>query len=126
MMSSWRDIQHWLARALSVPVIGFSLFILVMASINEDPPRPEAFPLLALLGIMPFAVLAAWRWQRAGGVTVIVLALAQGFAAFAAQLAFGLDRYSFLFLLLYGLPPLCVGVLFLSCGLASRTPGSNG
>ncbi|MBI5035166.1 MAG: hypothetical protein HZB51_31965 [Chloroflexi bacterium] len=56
---------------------------------------------------------AAWRWEKVGGVVVIMGALGQSVAAFLSSFYFGLGALSFLSVLIYGVPFLIVGILFL-------------
>jgi hypothetical protein len=54
----------------------------------------------------------AWRWERIGGLVVILLAGGLTVAAYSASRSFGLGSPSFLLALLYGGPFLLVGILF--------------
>jgi xanthine/uracil/vitamin C permease (AzgA family) len=120
---------HWMARGLSITTSGLFLLILGLAIANEDKPRGPAVPVLVLLGLTLMASVAAWRWERVGGLVVILLAGALAVAAYSASQAFALGSTTFLPALLYGGPFLAVGILFwLSGRIAasdSRRDGLN-
>ena len=107
---------RWLARVSSIAVSGVFLLILFLAVTNEDKPQGAAIPVLALLGLTIAATLAAWRWEKVGGVVVVLLALCLTVAAYSASRAFGLGSLSFLPPLIYGVPFLAVGSAFWICG----------
>jgi len=107
---------RWLARVSSIAVSGVFLLILFLAVTNEDKPQGAAIPVLALLGLTIAATLAAWRWEKVGGVVVVLLALCLSVAAYSASRAFGLGSLSLLPSLIYGVPFLAVGSAFWICG----------
>ena len=113
-----RQCTHlcWLTRMLSILVTGAFLLIGVLAVVNEDKPQGAAVPILALLALTMLATLAAWRWERAGGFVVALLALCLGAASYSASQALELRSLSLLLALLYGIPFLAVGSLFWICG----------
>lgn len=104
---------RWLARVSSIVVSGVFLLILFLAVTNEDKPQGASIPFLALLGLTIAATLAAWRWEKVGGVVVVLLSLCLSVAAYSASRAFGLGSLS---VLLYGVPFLAVGSAFWICG----------
>jgi len=114
-------VQHgvslrWLTRILSIMVSGVFLLILFLAVVNEDKPQGAAIAVLALLVLTIAATLAAWRWERVGGIVVAILALCLGAVSYSASLAFGLGSLSLLPALLYGAPFVALGSLFWICG----------
>ena len=107
---------RWLTRLLSLVTNGAFLLILCLAVTNEDKPQGPAITILVLLGLTMASSFAAWRWEKAGGVIVIVGALGTGVAAHSASLQLGLGWQSLLPALIYGTPFLVIGILFLVCG----------
>ena len=107
---------RWLTRMLSIVVTGVFLLIGALAVFNEDKPQGAAVPILALLALTTLATLAAWRWERAGGLVVALLTLGLGAASYSSSQAFELGSLSLLLALLYGVPFLAVGSLFWICG----------
>ena len=106
---------RWMTRLLSIVVSCGFLLIMVLAVTNEDKPQGAALPVLTLLGLTMLASLAAWRWEKVGGLAVVVLAVCLGVAAYAASLAVGLGALSLLPALIYGAPFLILDVLFWMC-----------
>jgi len=104
---------RWLARGLSIVTGGVFLLIIGLALTNEDKPGGAAVPVLILLGLTLVASVAAWRWERIGGLVVILLAGGLTVAAYSASRSFGLGSPSFLPAFLYGGPFPVVGALFL-------------
>lgn len=103
---------RWLARGLSIVTSGVFLLIIGLALTNEDKPRGPAVPVLVLLGLTLVAAFAAWRWERVGGLLVVLLAGGLTVAAHSASRAFGLGSPTLLPALLYGGPFLVAGMLF--------------
>jgi hypothetical protein len=108
--------MRWVARLSSLAISSVFLLILILAVTNEDKPHGPAIPVLVLLVLTMVACLAAWRWEKAGGVAVIVGSICLSLAAYSAAQAFGLGSAIFLPLLVYGAPFLVVGILFLIAG----------
>jgi len=69
-----------------------------------------------LLALAMVSCFAAWRWERAGGIAVLVSAVCLGVAAYSASRTYSLGPH-FLAPLVYAVPFLLVGTLFL---LAAR------
>ena len=107
---------RWMARLLSIVISIVFLLIIYLAVTNEDRPHGAAIPVLALLLLTILATFAAWRWERVGGLIVVLFALCLSVAAYSASLTFGLGSQSFVPALLYGAPFLLVGILFWVCG----------
>jgi hypothetical protein len=108
--------MRWMARLLSIVISGVFLLIIFLAVTNEDKPQGAAIPVLVLLALTIVGCFSAWRWEKVGGVVVVIGALCQSVAAYLASLTFGLSSLSFLPSLIYGAPFLVVGVLFWVCG----------
>jgi hypothetical protein len=107
---------RWMTRLLSIVIGCMFLLIIHLAVTNEDSPQRAAIPVLALLVLTIVAALAAWRWEKVGGVVVVLLALCLSVAAYSASLTYGLGSLSFVPALLYGVPFLIVGILLWVCG----------
>lgn len=107
--------MRWMTRLLSVLVSAMFLLIIYLTVANEDKPQGMAIPVLALLALTIMGCLAAWRWEKVGGIVVIISALCLSIAAYSASLTFGLASLSFLPALIYGAPFLILGILFLVC-----------
>jgi hypothetical protein len=101
------------ARLLSLAASGVFLLIIFLAVTNEDGVQPRALPVLVLLGLTILASWAAWRWEMAGGSLTVAGAAGLGLAAYSAASSFGPGAWAFLAPLIYGLPFLAAGVLFL-------------
>jgi hypothetical protein len=104
---------RWIARLSSIATGSVFLVILVLEFTNEDQPQFAAVPLLTLLVLTLVSSFAAWRWEKAGGVAIIIGAVGTSIAAFSSSVYFGLGSLSFLTMLIYGVPFLIVGILFL-------------
>jgi hypothetical protein len=115
-------VLQWIARLSSLVIDSVFLLILFLALSNEDKPQGAAIPVLVLLALTMVICLAAWRWERAGGIAVVVGAVCLGVAAYTASRTYGVGPH-FLILLLYAAPFLLVGTLFM---LAARGQKSSG
>jgi hypothetical protein len=121
--SNWNTVVRWIARLSSLAINSVFLLILFLALTNEDKPQGAAIPVLVLLVLTMVSCFAAWRWERAGGIAVLVGAACLGVAAYAASRTYDLGSL-FLAPLLYAVPYLLVGTLFLWA--ARGRPGGKG
>ena len=103
---------RWLPRGLSIVVSGAFLLILALAVGNEDKPQGVALLVLAVLVLTIGTTFAAWRWEKVGGLVVMILSLCLGAASYSASLTSELGSLSLLLAALYGFPFLVVGSLF--------------
>ena len=110
--------MRWMARVLSTLTDFVYLIITVLALNNEDRPQGATIPVLVLLTLTRLATLVAWGWERLGGLTVIVLALA---LAVAASVNRWLHSASLLPSLVLSAPFLIVGVMFWLAGRQEAT-----
>jgi xanthine/uracil/vitamin C permease (AzgA family) len=117
---NWDTVIRWSARLSSLAIDSVFLLILFLALTNEDKPQGAAIPVLVLLALTMVSCLAAWRWERAGGIAVLVGAVCLGVAAYAASRTYGLGP-RFLIPLLYAVPYLLVGTLFLLSARQQRS-----
>jgi hypothetical protein len=105
-------VIRWIARLSSLAVNSVFLLILFLAVTNEDKPQGAAIPVLVLLVVTMGSCFAACRWQRAGGIAVLLSSVCLGVAAYFASRAYGVGSY-FLIPIVYAAPFLFVGILFL-------------
>jgi hypothetical protein len=117
--SNWNTVICWIARLSSLAVSSVFLLILFLAVTNEDKPQGAAIPVLVLLVLTMVSCFAAWRWERAGGIAVLVGAVGLGLAAYAASRTYGVGPH-FLAPLVYAAPFLLVGSLFLLAARGQR------
>jgi hypothetical protein len=117
--SNWNTVICWIARLSSLAVSSVFLLILFLAVTNEDKPQGAAIPVLVLLVLTMVSCFAAWRWERAGGIAVLVGAVGLGLAACAASRTYGVGPH-FLAPLVYAAPFLLVGSLFLLAARGQR------
>ncbi len=117
---NWDTVIRWIARLSSLAINSVFLFILFLAVTNEDKPQGAAIPVLVLLVVTMVSCFAAWRWERAGGIAVLVSTGCLGVAAYSASRTYGLGPH-FLAPLLYAVPYLLVGTLFLLAARGQRS-----
>jgi hypothetical protein len=110
--SNWDTVIRWIARLSSLAINSVFLLILVLAVTNEDKPQGAAIRALVMLVLTMVICFAAWRWERAGGIAVLISAICLGVAVYSASRTYGVGP-RLLFPLLYAAPFLLVGSLFL-------------
>jgi hypothetical protein len=115
-------VIRWGARLSSLAVNSVFLLILILAVTNEDQPQGAAVPVLVLLVLTMVSCFAAWRWERAGGIAVLVGAVCLGVAAYSASRTYGVGPH-FLLSLIYAAPFLLAGTLFLLAARGQRRLG---
>jgi hypothetical protein len=113
-------VIRWIARLSSLAINSVFLLIMVLALTNEDKPHGAAIPVLVLLALTMVSCLVAWRWERAGGIAVLVSAVCLGVAAYSASRTYVLGPH-FLAPLLYAVPYLLAGTLFLLAARGQRS-----
>jgi hypothetical protein len=96
------DILRWLARIIGLLASAFFL----MFAIGEAAP----LPLLILILFAALGVLIALRWERIGGTVTTIVAIALGLYVFQS-----LEHAPTTIVLVYSLPFLVAGTLFLIC-----------
>jgi hypothetical protein len=116
--------MRWTTRFASILICSEFLLIIILVLTNEDKVKRPAIPLLALLISTMIGCFAAWRWEKIGGIAVIISALGLSVVAFSTSLTFGLGSWSLLPTLVYGIPFLALGILFWICG-RKKTAGST-
>lgn len=115
---------RWITRLASILVCSVFLLITFLAVTNEDKPQGPAIAVLALLALTIAGCFAAWRWEKIGGITVVISALCLGVTAYSTSLTFGLGLWSFVPALTYGIPFLALGIMFW-IGRQKTTAGST-
>jgi peptidoglycan/LPS O-acetylase OafA/YrhL len=103
---------RWTARVASILVCAWFAFVLVLVATNEDQPRAEVIPSLILVAINIGACFAAWRWERAGGIAIIIGAIAIGIALWVPIVNAGLTLVMPILIAAYFVPFGLVGALF--------------
>lgn len=103
---------RWTARVASILVCAWFTFILALVATNEDRPRPEVIPALIVVALTIGACVAAWRWERAGGIATIVGAIAIGIALWVPPSMAGLNYVMPIAILTYVVPFGALGALF--------------
>ena len=110
--SNRNTVIRWIARLASLAINSVFLLVLFLALTNEDKPQGAAIPVLVLLALTMVSCLAAWRWERAGAIAVLVGAVCLGVATYSASRTYGAGL-AFLAPLLYAVPYLLVGTCLL-------------
>jgi hypothetical protein len=108
------------ARLLSIVTCDVFLLIMLLAITNEDQPAPLAILVLALLGLVILSCVAAWRWEKTGGMVIVGGAVCLTVAALVASLSIGMGAASILAALVYGAPFLAVGSMFWISGSSKK------
>ena len=117
---SWDTAGREFARLSSLAANSVFLLILFLALTNEDKPQGAAIPVLVLLSLTMVSCCCAWRWERAGGIAMLVSATLLGGAAYWASRTYGATP-NFLAPLVYAMPYLLVGTLFLWAANGQRS-----
>jgi hypothetical protein len=108
------DIR-WVARVCGLLVVGLYVLILIFAFTNEDAIQAQAVPKIVLMSIAMLGVGLAWRWERVGGAVLVASAVTLGLSMYESLPIFGFTGL-LMVVLIYAIPPLCAGVLFLLSG----------
>jgi peptidoglycan/LPS O-acetylase OafA/YrhL len=103
---------RWAARVASIPVCAWYTLVLVLVATNEDQPHTDVIPALILVAINIGACFAAWRWERLGGIAIILGAIAIGIALWAPLVNAGLTLVMPILIAAYFVPFGLVGALF--------------
>lgn len=117
--------MRWMTRVLSVGISLVYLMVIILAISNEDKPQGAAILVLALLALTIVACFVAWRWEKAGGIFVIIAALCLSITAFSSSQTYGLGSAGMLPSLIYGIPFLVVGTLFWLCSQSATLAKSG-
>jgi len=102
-----------LARALALLWAGFWMFFFVAESWEWHTPVLVALPWVGVGLLFVFLALVPWRWERTGGLVLVIVGLSAGVAyAIWAPPRLPLASRALATLAFSG-PPLVAGILFL-------------
>ena len=91
-------------------IMGGSLY-----TIQADQVDGQGVLLLVFLGLATLSLIAAWRWEGAGGFVSVLSGLVLGGLVYSLA-----ERDQLLMALFYGSPFLVAGILFLTCWWRAR------
>jgi hypothetical protein len=125
-MANDLKLMHWMTRGISLITDLFYGVILFAAFVNEDPPTLVGKYILAGVAGYMVASLLAWRWPRAGGMTILLIAGALAVSVLVSTAIQGYDLLATLLALaIYPVPAVLVGALFLADGQFDRRRESS-
>jgi peptidoglycan/LPS O-acetylase OafA/YrhL len=110
--------MRWVARILALIATGLFVYFLVESGaevVSSLAWGPQGFPLLIGLAVALIGLLLAWRWELLGGVMAVV-----GGVATMALVCIGSGPDMLFCALLFTLPILVAGVLYLGCCWRTR------
>ncbi len=111
------QLTRWLTRGLSLIADLFYGVIVIAAFTNEDPPTAAGWVVLGCVVACILASLAAWRWPRAGGLTLLVMAAALVVSVVASSAVQHFEPLATVMtLFIYPVPATLVGALFVADG----------
>lgn len=113
-------LDRWMTRGMGLIVNIFFICALITALTQDDGTLPQGWPVIICLSLCILSIFSAWRWERAGGVMAMSGAVALCLAVLYSTFANGLGWQGFVLALIYPLPYLVVGSLFLSDGQAAQ------
>jgi hypothetical protein len=112
--SRWIRIARWAARSIAVCVAALFAFFMIESGARLVPglswTEPQGMPLLLVLLAAVAGLLVAWRREAVGGLMAVAGAL-----AILALVYLGSGPAMLLGALLFTLPLLVAGCLFLGC-----------
>jgi peptidoglycan/LPS O-acetylase OafA/YrhL len=114
----WTKSMRWVARILALIATGLFVYFLVESGaqmISSLAWGPQGFPLLIGLVVALIGLLLAWRWELLGGVMAVI-----GGVATMALVCIGSGLDMLFCALLFTLPILAAGVLYLGCCWRTR------
>lgn len=112
-VNDWTPVVRGIARVLGLVAAGlFAAFLFVSGAIvfPLSWSDPQGIPLLLALLVAVAGVLVAWRWELIGGVMAV-----GGAVAIVALVCAGSGSDMLLCALLFTLPLLIAGFLYLGC-----------
>lgn len=117
--NGWTAAMRWGARLIGLAAVGlFVAFIVVSGKIvfpTLSFSNPQGFPLLVALVVALAGALVAWRWELVGGLMTV-----GGAAAVMLLVCAGSGTDMLYCGLLFTLPLLVAGALFLGCCARTR------
>jgi hypothetical protein len=116
---SWARTMRWSGRVLALLTVGLFLLFLFEAGAKVFPAptwgKPQQWLLMVALVVALAGVVAAWRWELAGGVLALVGAVA---IVILVILGSGLDML--VPAILFVSPLVLAGFLYLGCSARCR------
>ncbi len=110
----WTSATRWTARLLALASAGLFVAFIVesgaraLSTLTWD--SPQGFPLLVALMVAIAGVLIAWRWELIGALMSVT-----GAMAIMVLVCAGSGTDLLLAVVLFILPPLAAGTLYLGC-----------
>jgi hypothetical protein len=111
--NGWTSVMRWSARLLALVAAGLFGYFAVEFGARVFPTLswgPQGVPLLVALFVALLGVLIAWRWELVGGMMAVAGAL-----AIMGLVCLGSGGDMLFCALLFTLPLLLAGVLYLGC-----------
>ena len=110
----WTLAMRWIARMLALIAAGLFVWFVAEAGARVFPDLawrdPQGIPLLIVIVAAIGGVLAAWRWELAGGLATVV-----GAAAIVGLVVWGSGVDMVYGALWFASPLLVAGLLYLGC-----------
>jgi hypothetical protein len=113
-------LDRWMTRGMGLIVNIFFICALITALTQDDGTLPQGWPVVICLSLCILSIFGAWRWERAGGLMAVFSAATLCLAVLYSTFANGLGWQGLVLALIYPLPYLVVGSLFLSDGQMAR------
>jgi hypothetical protein len=117
--SGWTMLMRWIARLTGLVAAGLFVAFLFMSGTMVLPSLtwgPQGIPLFIALVAAIAGVLIAWKWELVGGILSIV-----GSLAIMALVCAGSGGDMLFCALLFTLPILVAGLLYLGCCWRKRS-----
>ncbi len=117
--NGWTTTMRWAARLLALGAVGLFVFFAVECGAGVFPSLswgPQGIPLLVAVGVALVGAVIAWRWELIGGIMAVA-----GVAATIALVCLGSGVDMLYCALLFTLPLLVAGALYLGCCWRTRT-----
>jgi hypothetical protein len=117
--NGWTTTMRWAARLLALVAIGLFVFFAVECGAKVFPSLswgPQGVPLLVAVVVALAGAVIAWRWELVGGIMAVA-----GVAAIMALVCLGSGVDMLYCALLFSLPLLMAGALYLGCCWRTRT-----
>jgi hypothetical protein len=114
----WATTMRWVARILALVATALFVYFLIESGariVSSMDWGPQGFPLLIGLAVAVIGLLLAWRWELLGGVMAVL-----GGIATMALVCVGSGPDMLFCALLFALPILVAGVLYLGCCWRTR------
>jgi hypothetical protein len=117
--NGWTRAMRWTARIVGLAAAGLFLAFLVVSGARVLPALTltslQGIPLLSVLLVALAGVLIAWRWELVGGIMAVV-----GSLAILGLVCAGSGIDMLYCAVLFTLPLLLAGALYLACCARSR------